>query len=161
MLRYINVLNPPGTNSALLALGFFVFMGVSCYWETNMAKQLRTIEEINEKIKKNMHSTNRYISQSLDYIYNNFTSPISVEDVAKSTCLSPRHLSRLFISEISMSIHEYITFLRIEKSKSMLKSENHTIAAISADLGFSSPQHFATTFKKHENISPNKFRKQM
>ncbi len=118
-------------------------------------------EELNEKLKKNMHSTNSYLAKSLDYINNNYTNQISVEDVAKNTGLSLRHLSRLFMSEFSMSIHEYITFLRIEKSKTLLKHESCSIASISADLGFSSSQHFATTFKKHENISPRTFRKDM
>jgi AraC-like DNA-binding protein len=116
-------------------------------------------EALNENIEKQFNSENRYINNATEYINNHYSNEISVKDVARNVKLSDRHLTRLFENELNMSVHEYITFLRIEKAKKMLKDSKQDITNISLSLGFNSSQHFATTFKKFENMSPSYYRK--
>jgi AraC-like DNA-binding protein len=116
-------------------------------------------EALNENFIKQCNYENHYINNAIEYINNHYSNDISVKDVARTVRLSDRHLTRLFESELNMSVHEYITFLRIEKAKKMLKDPRQNITNISLRLGFNTSQYFATTFKKYENISPSSYRK--
>ena len=52
---------------------------------------------------------------------------------------------------------EYRTRIRIESAKQMLESGELSIAEIGEKIGFSSPAHFSTVFKKLVGISPKKY----
>lgn len=118
-------------------------------------------KELNENLKKQTLTSNQYVFKAIQYIANNYENAISVQDVAQHVNISDRHLIRLFNNELNMSVHEYITFIRIEKAKKLLSETDQNVTVIGIDLGFNSPQHFATIFKKYENTTPSNYRKQL
>jgi AraC-like DNA-binding protein len=71
------------------------------------------------------------------------------------------YLSSIFTERIGISISEYYTRLRIEKAMEMMKNPALNISEIGYKLGFSSPFHFSSTFKRTAGISPSAFMSQI
>ena len=57
-----------------------------------------------------------------------------------------------------MSCTEYITMLRMEKSKEMLWNTDRSITDIAMTMGYSSSQYFSNVFRDYTGMTPGKFR---
>ena len=99
------------------------------------------------------------VIMTMDYIYDNLHSKISVEDIAGSVSLSTAYLSRIFHKEVGVTISTYIAVKRVETAQNMLKYSDYTSLEISNYLAFTSHSHFISTFKKYTGMTPNEFRK--
>ncbi len=52
---------------------------------------------------------------------------------------------------------EYFTYLKIEKSKELLREKNNSIKEIAEKLSFDTPNYFSKTFKKYTKITPSEY----
>lgn len=68
-------------------------------------------------------------------------------------------ISEIFKQVTGLPPHAWLIECRIQKARQMLTETDNSIAAISGILGFSSPQHFASTFAKSVGLSPRAWRK--
>lgn len=76
----------------------------------------------------------------------------TIENLAKSVCLSSSRLSHLFKEQIGVPLKRYILFHQLEKAfTALLNGKSITDAAMLA--GFDSPSHFAATVKKWMGMS--------
>jgi len=80
-----------------------------------------------------------------------------VERLADEASLSPAAFSEIFKRAAGLPPHAYLISCRIKKSQELLKSGKMSIKAISELLHFSSPQHFAMTFKRQTGTNPSAF----
>ncbi|AMQ20904.1 hypothetical protein A0V43_08370 [Geobacillus sp. JS12] len=55
---------------------------------------------------------------------------------------------------------EYLSFVRVQKAKSLLRFSSLPIEVIAHNTGFSNPGYFATTFKKIVGKTPSEYREQ-
>ncbi len=99
------------------------------------------------------------VIMTMDYIYDNLHSQISVEDIADEVGLSPSYLSRLFHKEVGVTISTYIAVKRIETAQNMLKYSDYSAMDIGNYLAFTTHSHFISTFKKYTGMTPGEFRK--
>jgi AraC family transcriptional regulator, melibiose operon regulatory protein len=116
---------------------------------------------MNETVGESGKAKNRYVTQGLDYLQNFYSSHLSADAVARQVGLSPRHFSRLFAQELGMSVPDYISILRINKAKDLLKNSDMDITGIAYNLGFNSSQYFTTCFKRIEHVTPKTYRNQV
>jgi AraC-like DNA-binding protein len=72
--------------------------------------------------------------------------------------MSPAHFATRFRQATGLPPHEAVIRLRLARSKELLADESRTIAAISADLGFSSQAHFTTVFRQRFGVTPAEWR---
>lgn len=100
----------------------------------------------------------RQIIQCMDYIHYHLHERISVHDLAEMVKLNESYLSYLFKRETGVNITEYITSKRMETAENMLRYSDFSLSEISDILNFSSYSHFARTFRKYYNTSPQKYR---
>ncbi|HBF36612.1 MAG TPA: hypothetical protein DDW50_04760 [Firmicutes bacterium] len=128
-----------------------------------------TIDEMNQfleslllKIMLELKQKNENIPLKLkkarEYIRAHYHENISLKSVAQYLAVSEAYLSRLFSKEMGESFINYVTHLRIEKAKELLKNSNLSINEISEQVGYYNQEHFSRVFKKHEGCSPNKYR---
>lgn len=104
---------------------------------------------------------NKLVNQSIDYIMRHLDEEISIEDVADHCHFSKYHFSRVFKEKTGESIYAFIKRLKMEQSAVRLKIEkDKSITEIGSDYGYS-PSNYCSAFKKHHNISPAEFRKDM
>lgn len=100
----------------------------------------------------------RRMGVMLEWIRNNINKTISIDDLARVFNYNKAYLARLFKQKMGMSIYEYINNLKISLSKEMLLQSDKSIKEIAYSLGFKDERYFMKLFKKHEQITPTKFR---
>jgi len=106
-----------------------------------------------------MEITNKTINSAIEYIFDNLTSELGVEEVANHCNLSKFHFSRLFKRSTGESIYSLIKRLKMEDSAIVLGTNaNNSITNIGLGYGYSS-SNYSSAFTKHHGISPAKFRK--
>jgi AraC-like DNA-binding protein len=71
--------------------------------------------------------------------------------------MSPTHLAELFTRDVGVPPRQYLLQARIERAKHYLAQRSVPITALGLELGFSSSQHFAATFKRITGQTPREF----
>lgn len=99
------------------------------------------------------------IRNSLAYIQTHPMEKIKVSELASLDHLSLSAYHRIFMQATGLSPAEYVLKDKIDRAKVLLKETNGSVTNIAYDLGFSSGQYFATTFKRFCNCSPTEYRK--
>lgn len=99
------------------------------------------------------------IQKAKQYIKEHFPDQdISLHSVASVVHVSPNHFSTIFSQETGETFIEYLTKVRISKSKELLLTTSLRSADIAYEVGFGDPHYFSYIFKKHTGISPREFR---
>ncbi|MDN5361685.1 MAG: two-component system, response regulator YesN [Moorella sp. (in: firmicutes)] len=99
------------------------------------------------------------VEKAVAFINANYGRSISLEDVALVVNLSPAHLSRLFKKEMGRTVIEYLTLVRLEVAKRLLR-EGKTIEEVAAAVGFNEATYFSRVFKREVGVPPGIFRDQ-
>ena len=119
----------------------------------------RAIDDFVELVHDNQNS--RRVSQiqpATDFIEKNFSSQISLSDVAKASHLSPSRLAHIFKDQTGMTIVDYITQVRIEQAKNLLISTDQSCTEICFGVGYNNQSYFTRTFKELVGVTPRQFR---
>lgn len=92
------------------------------------------------------------------YLESHFHENIQLDQLAEHFDLSPSYISNLYSKSTGQTISEYTTFLRIQKSKQLLRESSLKISKISKSVGYDNQRYFCHVFKKLVGISPGQFR---
>ena len=84
----------------------------------------------------------------------------SSNDFSKALCMSRSNLHLKMKSVTGESATKFIRKIRFNYACKLLLERKHTIAEISAMVGFNSPSYFATSFKKHVGCLPTEYVRQ-
>ena len=102
----------------------------------------------------------RRLYRARDFIQSSFTQKITLDEIAKIACLSPNHFLRSFKQLFGTTPNQYLSQLRLEKSKDMLTKTDLSITEICFSVGFESLGSFSWLFRKRFWKSLNKYRYQ-
>ncbi len=95
----------------------------------------------------------------MNYIAENFDNPnLDVTHIGNHFCITPHYISRQFRDQTGIFLKDYINKVRIDASKPLLVHSAKPIADISQAIGYIDSNAFIRVFKKHEGITPGKFR---
>ncbi|OPJ61553.1 response regulator transcription factor [Clostridium oryzae] len=103
-------------------------------------------------------STSLIIRNAVEYISDNYTNPISLNDVAEHTYVSSYYLSRMFTKELGKNFVDYLNEVRIEKAKEYLKEDYHKTYEVADMVGIKDPHYFSKLFKKYTGLTPSEFK---
>lgn len=92
------------------------------------------------------------------YIHNHYKESISLDDAAAYVELTPAYVTKMFKEKVNLTFIDYVTDVRIEKSKKLLLNTKLSLKEISYEVGYKDPNYFSRVFKKRTNISPTHFR---
>ena len=99
------------------------------------------------------------ILKAKEYIQENYASQdTSLRSVAEAVHLSPNHFSTIFSQECGTTFIEYLTNVRIEAAKKMLKETDMKGSDIAYECGFGDPHYFSFIFKKNTGMSPREYK---
>lgn len=105
-------------------------------------------------------STNTDMEKARDYINKHYSDvSVSLNEVAKQVNMNPAYFSVLFKRDTGATFINYLTDVRIERSKELLAKTNMKIYEIAYAVGYDNPTYFSTVFKKITNYSPQDYRK--
>ena len=110
--------------------------------------------QVSRERAKNVH-------QARTYIENNFTDPeLTLNKVASQVNLSASHFSVVFSHEVGETFKDYLTRIRIERAKELLRTTNQKCSEVAYQCGYNDPHYFSYMFKKNTGLSPQRFRTQ-
>ncbi|NLU07331.1 response regulator [uncultured Clostridium sp.] len=98
------------------------------------------------------------IHAAIDFINQNFSKDINLENTATKVHLSPQYFSRYFKYNTGVNFIDYLSRIRIKESKRLLTTTEKSIRSIALSVGYTDPAYFSKVFAKHEGLSPNKYR---
>ncbi|HEX2925486.1 MAG TPA: helix-turn-helix domain-containing protein [Ruminiclostridium sp.] len=110
---------------------------------------------ISEAKQKNINS---FILMATNYIKENYKKDITLEDISKEVNISPHYFSKLFKEEMGENFIDYLTNIRINKAKEIMKSSLLSIKEICYEIGYGDPNYFSRLFKKNAGMTPTEYR---
>ncbi len=99
------------------------------------------------------------IEHIVDYIDNNFKSPITLENICTAAEYNKYTICHTFKAVTGSTIFDYINFLRVRYAVEKLMDPKNTILDIAIECGFSSATYFNRVFKNYFGCSPSVYRK--
>lgn len=100
------------------------------------------------------------VRQAKEYTRGHYAEvELSLQDVALHVGLSKNHFSQVFHKVTGQTFWNYVTQLRIEKAKEMLKQGNSSNAEICRAIGYASEYHFSKIFKRVTGVATQQYRK--
>lgn len=101
-----------------------------------------------------------YIQKALLCLNRDFASQLSLSEVASRIHISPCYLSDLFSRIVGCRFVEYLTRLRLERARAMLRDEEASVAEIAAACGFGTVSNFTRAFRRAFGTAPSVFRRE-
>jgi two-component system response regulator YesN len=120
------------------------------------------VHEVLDYIKKLKSQLYRYeVSKVLDYIKINIHRNIDLKEASRVANMSPKYFCQVFKKEIGKNFVDYVSELKIELAKEMLKDRNAKIREIAYELGFLNEGYFSRIFKRYTGMPPQEYRKKI
>lgn len=94
----------------------------------------------------------------LEYIEQNYASPLTLSDLASVANMNPSYFCRFFRSITHQSPMDYVNMYRIEKVAQLLHHSNQPTVDICMECGFNEYSNFIKVFKKYKGMTPKKYR---
>ena len=91
------------------------------------------------------------------YLEEHYNEDLNLQLLADVLGVSAGYLSKSFKAQTGSSFTEYLTDVRIDAAKQMIRETEQSISDISYAVGFSDPGYFSKCFRKRENLSPSEF----
>jgi len=98
------------------------------------------------------------ITKAKDYIRAHQAEELRLGQVAKAVNTSTFYFCKMFKKVAGVNFTDYLSRVRIEKSKELLLNPNLRISEIAYDVGFQSLTHFNRVFKRILGQSPTDYR---
>ena len=102
--------------------------------------------------------THYLVRKAQDYIEENVSRDISLNEISEELNISSYYFSKLFKEETGEGFIEYLTKRRVEKAKEMLKDPSKSIKEVGSDCGYSDPNYFSRIFKKSTGMTPTEYK---
>jgi len=125
--------------------------------QSAQARLLKIAEEI---AHWQTHDLEGVLFQAKTYIESHYARSISLEDVANQIQLSPYYFSKVFKERMGMTYIDYLTKIRIEQAKLLMRSTDKSQKEICFEVGYRDPNYFSRVFKKWTHMSPTEYRQE-
>ena len=79
--------------------------------------------------------------------------------MAEYVGLSEKYFTTKFTKECGETFLAYLTGLRVQKAKELIKTTTFKMYEIGEMVGYNNPEHFNRIFKKAVGMSPAQYRK--
>lgn len=99
----------------------------------------------------------RAIAQIKEYLHENFSSTISLDQLVERTNLNRSYLIRVFRQTVGMPPYTYLNQIRVEKAKQYL-SQGLSVAETAIAVGMSDQSHLTRHFKRIVGVTPGHYR---
>ena len=103
--------------------------------------------------------TSRKLARARDFMREVYSQPVTLADISAQANLSPHHFLRVFQNTFQESPLEYLTRLRVERAKTLLRAGQHSVLEVCLEIGFESPSTFSAFFARHVGLLPSEYRR--
>ncbi|HOJ09823.1 MAG TPA: AraC family transcriptional regulator [Clostridiales bacterium] len=121
-----------------------------------ISSKFRTIIEY--QIDQQKDNTKSFVSEIKEFIEENYVEEISLVTAAAHFNYNSSYFCKIFKEKTGVSFWEYVSKVRIEKSKSLLIETDNSIEQIAEMVGYNNRFSYIRSFKKYTSITPGEYR---
>lgn len=121
-------------------------------WEES---QLEILEK--ESLEDHYERKHVAVENACRYMETYFDKDLSLQKVADHVGMNSTYFSLLFKEEMGKSYIKYLTGLRMERAKNLLR-EGVKVTDVSKIVGYYSYRHFSDLFKKNVGVTPGQYK---
>src|ERR1044071_3897334 len=112
----------------------------------------------NQVVVQHENSEPPVITRAKEFIHEHQTEELSLGQVARAVNTSTFYFCKMFKKITGINFTDYLSRVRIEKSKNLLLNPNLRVSEIAFEVGFQSLTHFNRVFKRILGQSPTEYR---
>ncbi len=101
----------------------------------------------------------RRLGVATSFLHANSDRGVTIAEAARAACLSPFHFHRLFTQFHGVTPHRYLTRLRLERARALLRASDCSVLDVAIACGFESLGSFAALYKKTFGVTPGEQRR--
>lgn len=140
------------------------------YMDLMILKDFEIVDELHDLLNDMCHKVCNYVCEQqsdknglmhnmIQYINENYLRyDFSLEKMAENFDITVPYLSQFFKDNIGDTITNYLSDLRLQKVKLLLRGSNKTIKDIVSEVGYIDVSSFSRKFKLKEGITPGEYR---
>ena len=98
------------------------------------------------------------VKNAIEFINMSYNKDISLTDVADHVGINQYYMAHIFKDITGTTFLSYLTRIRCEEARKLLRSTSLSISEISKNCGFNNPSYFSKRFKDLYNMLPNQYR---
>ena len=106
-----------------------------------------------EMLKEKKNAMKR-LEQAFTYINAHYCEKITLEEVASSVYMSANYFSSYFRKVTNISFSDYVTRMRINHARELLREGKKNVTEIAMECGFNNISNFYRLYKKHVGKTP-------
>lgn len=125
------------------------------------AFSLQLSELASQLIREIRQEKSDAISFAKDYIEENISDPIRLEEISAMLGMSPCYFCRRFKEATGMSLTAYVSGRRIALAQRILRETSRRVSEIAFEIGFQSLSQFNRNFRRITGQSPTAYRMQL
>lgn len=100
-----------------------------------------------------------FLDRAVEVIENELSNPeFSINEFCRAIGMSRTSVYNKIKTLTDQGPNDFIRIIRLKKAKELLTAKKHTVAEVSAIVGFSDSKYFSTSFKKQFGVSPSKIK---
>ncbi len=131
--------------------------------ENNMDKieafvQARCTECALDVLQVSQRQGNPIIEKAQEYIKEHIAENLSLDDTAQAVNVSSFYLSKLFKEERGENYITFITDMRMQKARELLRNPRASIKEVSISVGYNDQNYFSRIFRSKFGMTPTEFR---
>ena len=93
------------------------------------------------------------------YVDAHLSEPLQLKDMAVQFYLTPNYVSNLFRTRLNTTYSAYVSGLRVDRAKTLLRGTRKTVEEIARSCGYADAQDFSRVFRQQTGFSPIQYRK--
>lgn len=111
-------------------------------------------ESKSDEMLKEKKAAMKRLEQAFDYIDTHYCEKITLEEVASSVYMSANYFSSYFRKVTNISFSDYVTRMRINHARELLREGKKNVTEIAMECGFNNISNFYRLYKKHVGKTP-------
>ncbi|WP_106769285.1 helix-turn-helix domain-containing protein [Paenibacillus faecalis] len=131
----------------------------NCITSLDFHHWLKNVEQAIHSSLSAMPEASNLVLRMKQYIDRNYQHNITLEIISEHFHLSPNYLSNLFKRETGNTFVEYLTKVRIDHAKQLLKDTDKKMFEIGRAVGYENEYYFSRVFRKVAGIPPIQYKK--
>lgn len=112
-----------------------------------------------ELYAQRVHAEEYPIRLAIEYMKKHYAEKITLEDVAAHSGFNPTYFSEKFKEKTGKNFTDFLTEVRMEAAKELLRDSRKTIGQIGDAVGYKDAKYFSQQFTKCVGMKPTEYRK--
>ena len=117
------------------------------------------ITNLKALVEANQEKERKPVLNAVEYIKKNYSQKISLEEIAEQGGFNMNYFSELFKKETGKTFTAYVTDIRMEEAKKLLRDTEIPVYEVAESVGYRDSKFFSQQFVKNVGIKPVEYRK--